>query len=221
MNDSRISFDGHEGGNAVGVGALRTERRDAAEHRQRILSCARHLFAEQNVENISMHQIAQAAGVGQGTLYRRYSNKGELCLDVLQESITLLSDDIEQYLTGESTPSDPVERLDGVIMRLVEFVEYNAPLLSVVHEAYCGSKRATQFGTPFYRSMEKTVETLLADCPTMSDQPPHVVIFTAYAMLEAVNPDLYRYQREYRGMSQADIIEGLRHIYMKTSNTAE
>ena len=64
---------------------IRHERRDAAEHRQRILNVAQRLFAEHGVDAVSMHQIARAAGIGQGTLYRRYAHKGELCMDLLHE----------------------------------------------------------------------------------------------------------------------------------------
>src|SRR2546430_11323251 len=63
----------------------RHERRDAAEHRQRILEVAQHLFTEHGVGAVSMHQIAKTAGIGQGTLYRRYAHKGELCMDLLSE----------------------------------------------------------------------------------------------------------------------------------------
>src|SRR5690242_18987874 len=84
---SRVSEEFHACAWSSGLPELfreprRHERRDAAEHRQRILEVARRLFAEQGVEAVSMHQIALAAGIGQGTLYRRYANKSELCLDL-------------------------------------------------------------------------------------------------------------------------------------------
>ena len=63
----------------------RHERRDAAEHRRRILDVAQRLFAQHGVDAVSMHQIALAAGIGQGTLYRRYRHKGELCMDLMRE----------------------------------------------------------------------------------------------------------------------------------------
>ncbi len=66
----------------------RRERRDAAEHRRRILEAARALFATQGVDTTSMYEIARSAGVGQGTLYRRYAHKGELCGALLHEACT-------------------------------------------------------------------------------------------------------------------------------------
>src|SRR3954453_10780945 len=61
-----------------GHAATRSERRDSIENRQRILATARRLFAEQGADETSMNQLAQAAGVGPGTLYRHFAHKGVL-----------------------------------------------------------------------------------------------------------------------------------------------
>ena len=55
----------------------RSERRDAAENRQRILNAALKLFEQNGVEQVSMNQIAIEAQIGPGTLYRRYRDKSE------------------------------------------------------------------------------------------------------------------------------------------------
>lgn len=44
----------------------RTERRDAAENRQRILDAAFKLFEQNGVEQVSMNQIATEAQIGPG-----------------------------------------------------------------------------------------------------------------------------------------------------------
>src|SRR5690349_24329081 len=59
----------------------RALRRDAAQNRERLLTAARELFAEQGFE-ITLDDIARQAGVGVATAYRRFANKGEV-LDAL------------------------------------------------------------------------------------------------------------------------------------------
>lgn len=59
----------------------RALRRDAVANRERLLAAARELFAEQGFE-VTLDDIARYAGVGVGTAYRRFANKGEL-LDAL------------------------------------------------------------------------------------------------------------------------------------------
>ncbi|MGG6312758.1 TetR/AcrR family transcriptional regulator [Paenibacillus macerans] len=77
-------------------------RRDAAPagqarnrdlYRERILEAAQQLFREFGLEGVSMYMIAKTAGIGQGSLYRRYADIGEICSDLLKENT-------EQLLLG-------------------------------------------------------------------------------------------------------------------------
>ncbi len=63
------------------AGSPRTLRRDAARNRERLLVAARELFADHGFE-VTLDDVARHAGVGVGTAYRRFANKGEL-LDAL------------------------------------------------------------------------------------------------------------------------------------------
>lgn len=51
---------------------------------RRILHAARHVLAERGFTGTSMDEIARTAGVGKDTLYRRWSNKEDLLLQVLR-----------------------------------------------------------------------------------------------------------------------------------------
>src|SRR6058998_4428676 len=101
---------------------MRHERRDATEHRQRILEVAQRLFAEQGVDAVSMHQIAMAAGIGQGTLYRRYAHKGELCMDLLRERHESFAQEVAELLAAKAT-SPALERLESVLAKGVALLE--------------------------------------------------------------------------------------------------
>src|SRR3954462_1928388 len=58
-------------------------RRDAERTRQRILEAAREAFAEGGLA-VTLDEIAHRAGVGVGTVYRRFPDKEEL-IDALFE----------------------------------------------------------------------------------------------------------------------------------------
>jgi AcrR family transcriptional regulator len=60
-------------------------RRDAARNRDRLLAAAGRVFAEQGLE-AGVADIARAAGVGMGTLYRRFPTKDAL-IDALVQDI--------------------------------------------------------------------------------------------------------------------------------------
>src|SRR5207249_4161704 len=75
-NRTRVRSDmtdnnGPQSAYSVTVGAPPKERADAARNRARILDAAERLFREHGVAAVSMDQIAQAAKVGKGTLFRR------------------------------------------------------------------------------------------------------------------------------------------------------
>jgi len=72
---------------SVGLELLRTpppkERADAARNRAAILAAAGRLFAEHGVESVSMDAVAAEAGVGKGTLFRRFGDKAGLAVALL------------------------------------------------------------------------------------------------------------------------------------------
>src|ERR1700759_1222499 len=63
---------GHSGGSGA-----RPLRRDAERNRQRILAAAAEVFNERGLD-VSLDEIARHAGVGVGTVYRRFRTKEEL-----------------------------------------------------------------------------------------------------------------------------------------------
>src|SRR5690348_5726499 len=62
------------------------ERADAARNRRRILAAAESLFARDGVAATSMDAIAFEAGVGKGTLFRRFGDRASLALALLESS---------------------------------------------------------------------------------------------------------------------------------------
>ena len=72
-----------------GVGELPVtaphERGDAARNRLRLLDAARTLIAERGTDAVSMDDIAAAAGVGKGTVFRRFGSRAGLMMVLLDE----------------------------------------------------------------------------------------------------------------------------------------
>jgi AcrR family transcriptional regulator len=70
------------------------ERADAARNRRRILSAAARLFDEHGVERVSMEAIASEAGVGKGTVFRRFGDRSGLVMALLDERTRAFQDDL-------------------------------------------------------------------------------------------------------------------------------
>ncbi|MGC5011009.1 TetR/AcrR family transcriptional regulator [Streptosporangium sp. DT93] len=63
----------------------RPERVDAARNRMKILKAAAGIVAAQGVEGLTMAEVAAAAGVGVGTLYRRFGDRSGLAYALIDE----------------------------------------------------------------------------------------------------------------------------------------
>lgn len=73
-------------------------RRDAAENRQRLLDAAATVFSARGLE-AGVDEIARAAGVGMGTLYRRFPTKDALISELVRELLNDLVARAESALT--------------------------------------------------------------------------------------------------------------------------
>lgn len=108
-------------------------------NRRRILASARELFIKNGVDNVNMHQIAKTAGVGQASLYRRYSDKGDICLEIACEEYQPLFDEVQAFL-DQSPETAALDRLYHVIVRYVSFLEAKVPWLCEVGRASTGHR---------------------------------------------------------------------------------
>ncbi|WP_246239491.1 TetR/AcrR family transcriptional regulator [Acrocarpospora corrugata] len=63
----------------------RQERVDAARNRAKILAAAAEIVASHGVEGLAMADVAAAAGVGVGTLYRRFGDRSGLAYALIDE----------------------------------------------------------------------------------------------------------------------------------------
>lgn len=96
------------------AGAPRRLRADAEANLERVLHAAEDVFAEHGVD-ASIELVAQRAGVGLGTIYRRFANKDALIAELVNR---LLADVVA---VGERHLSDPDG--SGMVNYLVEVCE--------------------------------------------------------------------------------------------------
>ena len=192
----------------------RSERRDAAANRVLILETAESLFARHGVAHVNMADIAQAAGVGKGTLYRRFANKAELALAVMDTQMR----EFQEAMLGRMRQQNEqgiakLEQLDQFLDALVHFVDRHSPLLCVVQsEGMLAGIGDQELQRPhFWQHM--TISGLLQGAMQDGDLPPDLdVAYTADALLATLNASLFRFQREGRDFSLERISAGLRRL---------
>src|SRR3569833_947667 len=66
------------------------DRADAARNRAKILAAADELFTAHGAADVTMEDIARAAGVGRGALYRRYPDRAAFAVALLDVHVRRL-----------------------------------------------------------------------------------------------------------------------------------
>ena len=61
------------------------ERADAARNRARLLAAAARLVADRGAGNVTMDAVVHEAGVGKGTLFRRFGDRYGLLLALVDD----------------------------------------------------------------------------------------------------------------------------------------
>src|SRR5262245_18963978 len=120
--------------------AARTERADAARNRVKVLDAAARLFREHGVAAVSMDQVAAAAKVGKGTLFRRFGDKAGLAVALLDEQEKRLQAAI---LTGPpplGPGAAPAARLVAFIDSYLDFLDANLDLVHMSETARPGAR---------------------------------------------------------------------------------
>ncbi|MBW4437373.1 MAG: TetR/AcrR family transcriptional regulator [Pleurocapsa minor GSE-CHR-MK-17-07R] len=108
----------------------RPTRSDAVKNREQILRTAQELIHERGVESVTMSAVAEAAGVGKGTLYRHFPGKPQLLEELIDADQRDLQNRTLYYL--RTHPGTPMENLHWFVTEVIAFVERNMGLLSTI-----------------------------------------------------------------------------------------
>jgi AcrR family transcriptional regulator len=115
----------------AGCGGERPLRRDAERNRQRILRAAAEVFTQRGLE-ATLDDVARQAGVGVGTVYRRFPDKESLVAELFQDRI----DTIVSVAEEACAAPDPWQAL-------VSYLEYTAASMA----GDLGLRQLMMFGT--------------------------------------------------------------------------
>ena len=176
--------------------ALPAPRADAARNAARILDACERLFSERGVENVSMDDIAAEAGVGKGTLFRRFGDRAGLARAVLGERERRFQ---EELIRGEPPlgPGAPArERLIAFVAALADHLEQHSDLIRTA-EATSPHEDAV------YRVYRTHLELLVREADADADSE-----FIADALLAMLAARAFLYLRVARELPLERIVEG-------------
>ena len=160
------------------------------------MQTAQRLFAERGVDSVIMSEIADAAGVGKGTLYRHFPNgKAELCRALIDEDQRDLQ---ERTFARLRQNGEPLPDLEWFLREVIAFVVRNQTL--VFAEAAIGML----LGHPAHAWWRQTIRGLLARL-----KPDVDLDYTTDMIFVMLDPRTIHYQLTGRGYTPERIANGL------------
>jgi AcrR family transcriptional regulator len=184
------------------LGQPHPERADAARNRQALLAAAHEIMVTEGIDALSMDRLAAAAGVGVGTVYRRFGDRAGLAFALLDEEETQFQ---RSFLSGPPPlgPGAPAEaRVRAFLHAFVDRLETAAEM-----HALAGSRSPTaRYTSGAYRTCRAHLVALLRELNQ------HDAAYCADALLALVDPTLILHQRRELEYSPERIKAGMDSI---------
>src|ERR1700730_10383226 len=177
------------------------ERADAARNRERILASAAELFRKRGPACVSMDEVADHAGVGKGTLFRRFGSRAALAQAVLSEREREFQ---EHFIRGVPPlgPGAPArERLIAFGEGRLEQLQRHAPLISA------GDVGGARLISAPYAAYRQHVTLLLRQADASCDAE-----LLAEMLLAALSAELFIHLREQRSLPLGRLQAGWREL---------
>ncbi|WP_438944102.1 TetR/AcrR family transcriptional regulator [Nocardia blacklockiae] len=165
------------------------ERSDAARNRQLLLDAAEQLVREHGADGVTMDAVARRAGVGKGTVFRRFGNRAGLMLALLDQSDRKLQG---AYMFGPP----PLGPGAPAVERLVAFGRARLAGIEVEGEMRRAADEPGRYSNAPYNVMRTHVSLLLRQAGTAAEIP-----LLADALLAALDAGLVLHQTQVLGYS--------------------
>lgn len=125
-------------------------RADAERNRKRLLETAQALFRERGLD-VSVAEIAEAAGVGRGTLFRNFASKEDLIAAIVAELMYEGAARASELLEA----ADPEDALFDYLSELVGRQQVDRALFEALDEAWLARDDISAAHAEFFGALER------------------------------------------------------------------
>ena len=176
------------------------ERSDAARNREALLAAAARLVDHCGVDAVTMDNVAAEAGVGKGTVFRRFGDRAGLMRSLLDEHETSFQEGVIRGDPPLGPGAPPVERLAAFGRARFELLERHGLMIAAAEASERGDVR---FDFPVYVFYRSHIGMLVREADPSCDAE-----YLTEALLAPLAATQFVYQRRARGMPLERIAAG-------------
>jgi AcrR family transcriptional regulator len=169
-----------------------SERADAVRNRARILAAAERLFAERGASATTMDAIATEAGVGKGTLFRRFGDRASLVFALLDQTERAFQEAILRGPPPLGPGAPAAVRLTAFGETMLDRLERDGDLM-LETEATVGHWQRSQPYAALWLHVHALLEEALPGANTDNE-------YLTDVLLAALSPAAFHHQRHVRGL---------------------
>ncbi|QES46958.1 TetR family transcriptional regulator [Streptomyces venezuelae] len=180
----------------------RSPRKDAARNRAAVFAAADALFAGcRSPEEVTMADIAAAAGVGKGTLFRAFGDRTGLIGALYEARLEPVRNAITEGPPPLGPATPPLQRVPALLDAVLCFKLDNRHLALALE----GTGADSPYRTAHYERWHSLLRDLLEQIPGLAGAD-----FTAHALLAATRADLVAYLAGDKSAPSEELREELR-----------
>ena len=169
----------------------RKARADVVRNRQAVFDAADELFSRSDSPgSVTMADVAAAAGVGKGTLFRRFGDRTGLIRALVGARLAAVREAVESGPAPLGPGGPPRERVLALLDAVLRFKLENRHLSLLLEESGSGSPYQAEHYTWWHGALRDTLRQI----PGTGDGG-----FTAHALLAATRADLVEHLTSQEG----------------------
>ncbi|WP_041451189.1 TetR/AcrR family transcriptional regulator [Hoyosella subflava] len=193
------------------IGAPESERADAVRNRERLLCSARQIVRTEGAEALTMERLAHSAGVGKGTVFRRFGSRSGLMFALLDEAEQQLQ---HAYLFGPpplGPGAAPVDRLLAYGRARLTFLDEHGELQLQAERQPMSAYRSPPHAVEHTHVMNLLIQARVTINPRL----------LADSLLASLTAGLVLYQLRTQQFSLDDLVMTWEHLVRATVPRAD
>jgi AcrR family transcriptional regulator len=188
------------------LGAPPPGRADAARNRAKVLGAARRLFDQRGVANVTIDEIARAAGVGKGTVFHRFGDRAGLVMALADDEERALQERIIRGPPPLGPGAPPADRLVALVDGLVDLLRRHGDLLRDSEASRAGAR----YDAGAYAAWHRHATMLIAEARPGDDAP----VF-AHLLLAPLAAELFTHLTEHEGVDLERLRAAMRDLVVR------